>query len=183
MTTGAPAELEVVRSFVNTLDLESGEDAIATGGALGMWLREQGLLDEHDSDPGDEELEAARALREALRRLAATNAGEQLDATAAAVINEVGATSPVQVEVSADGRLWLSPRGRGGRRAIARLLAMAYTAMADGSWERLKPGGNDACQWLFFDRSKNQSRRWCTMETCGNVMNARAYRARRREPD
>src|SRR5207247_1519279 len=29
------------------------------------------------------------------------------------------------------------------------------------------PGSSD-CGWLFLDRSKNASRRWCSMEGCGN---------------
>jgi len=31
------------------------------------------------------------------------------------------------------------------------------------------------CGWLFLDRSKNQSRRWCDMQTCGSAHKARRY--------
>ncbi len=37
--------------------------------------------------------------------------------------------------------------------------------------------GND-CGWLFLDTSKNGSRRWCSMETCGNRAKARRHRER-----
>jgi predicted RNA-binding Zn ribbon-like protein len=40
------------------------------------------------------------------------------------------------------------------------------------------PGAN--CDWLFVDSSKNRSRRWCTMETCGNRAKARRHYARSR---
>ncbi|HXY30657.1 MAG TPA: ABATE domain-containing protein [Gemmatimonadaceae bacterium] len=45
--------------------------------------------------------------------------------------------------------------------------------------ERVKrcPGQGD-CGWLFFDSSKNASRRWCSMETCGTVAKV-AVRQRR----
>jgi predicted RNA-binding Zn ribbon-like protein len=36
------------------------------------------------------------------------------------------------------------------------------------------------CGWLFMDTSKNGSRRWCSMETCGNRAKARRHRARLR---
>jgi predicted RNA-binding Zn ribbon-like protein len=31
------------------------------------------------------------------------------------------------------------------------------------------------CGWFFLDVSKNQSRRWCSMDTCGAVAKARRY--------
>ena len=32
-----------------------------------------------------------------------------------------------------------------------------------------------ACGWFFLDVSKNQSRRWCSMDSCGAVAKARRY--------
>jgi predicted RNA-binding Zn ribbon-like protein len=46
---------------------------------------------------------------------------------------------------------------------------------------RVKECANDSCRWLFLDRSKNRSRRWCLMRDCGNQAKARRFRARRRE--
>ncbi len=37
------------------------------------------------------------------------------------------------------------------------------------------------CRWLFVDRSKNRSRRWCTMEVCGTQAKMRRYVERRAE--
>jgi predicted RNA-binding Zn ribbon-like protein len=39
---------------------------------------------------------------------------------------------------------------------------------------------NDECNWLFVDRSRNHSRQWCDMSSCGNVAKVRRYRARKR---
>jgi predicted RNA-binding Zn ribbon-like protein len=36
------------------------------------------------------------------------------------------------------------------------------------------------CRWLFLDISKNHSRRWCDMETCGNQAKARRHYSRKR---
>ncbi|MPZ98774.1 MAG: hypothetical protein GEU80_05425 [Dehalococcoidia bacterium] len=64
---------------------------------------------------------------------------------------------------------------------LARVLGLAYEAMTDGTWARLKACRNqDDCQWVFLDRSKNRSRVWCSMETCGTTAKVRAYRARQR---
>jgi predicted RNA-binding Zn ribbon-like protein len=35
------------------------------------------------------------------------------------------------------------------------------------------------CRWLFLDKSKNHSRRWCDMKTCGNRVKARRYYRKR----
>ena len=37
----------------------------------------------------------------------------------------------------------------------------------------------DGCGWLFLDRSKNGTRRWCTMRACGNISKARRHYRRR----
>jgi predicted RNA-binding Zn ribbon-like protein len=44
--------------------------------------------------------------------------------------------------------------------------------------ERLKVCPN--CDWLFIDRSRNASRVWCDMHTCGNRAKARRHAERRR---
>lgn len=37
------------------------------------------------------------------------------------------------------------------------------------------------CEWLFLDHSRNRSRRWCDMTTCGNRQKARRHYRRSRE--
>jgi len=51
-------------------------------------------------------------------------------------------------------------------------------AKEEGIWSRLKVCPNEACQWAFYDRSRNRSGRWCMMEVCGNRMKARSFRQR-----
>ena len=40
--------------------------------------------------------------------------------------------------------------------------------MRDGTWGRLKACAEDGCRWAFYDASRNQSGRWCSMAVCGN---------------
>jgi predicted RNA-binding Zn ribbon-like protein len=47
--------------------------------------------------------------------------------------------------------------------------------------KQVKGCGDPTCRWLFLDLSKNHTRRWCDMKTCGNRMKARRYQARLQE--
>jgi predicted RNA-binding Zn ribbon-like protein len=46
---------------------------------------------------------------------------------------------------------------------------------------RLRECANDQCLWLFLDDSKNGTRRWCSMQACGN--RAKAHRHYQRHKD
>ena len=87
-------------------------------------------------------------------------------------------TARLTLAFSGDGSAVLHPDATGVDRALGWILTAAYTAMID-AWPRLKTCGNDECHWAFHDQSKNHSAKWCSMQSCGNRMKARAYRARR----
>ena len=55
----------------------------------------------------------------------------------------------------------------------------AVDLLRSGRFERVKRCPGPGCGWLFFDHSKNNSRRWCDMATCGNRTKGRRHRARR----
>ncbi|MGM7702353.1 CGNR zinc finger domain-containing protein [Pseudalkalibacillus sp. Hm43] len=42
-------------------------------------------------------------------------------------------------------------------------------------WKRVKQCEGDPCGWLFYDTSRNRSRRWCSMADCGNRAKARRF--------
>ena len=44
--------------------------------------------------------------------------------------------------------------------------------------DRVRECAADNCAWLFLDRSKNRSRRWCDMAVCGNRAKVRRFRER-----
>lgn len=155
----APGGLELVCAFVNTADLEEGTDDLAA------WLERQGA---------DDDLAGARAVREALRCLLARNNGVDVDcAEAARALDAAAARAGVSLRFGAGG-------GRlEGSGAVGRVLAAVGTAMADGTWERLKACRSETCRWAFYDHARNRSRTWCSMAVCGNRQKARAYRSRR----
>jgi|KBSMisStaDraftv2_1062788.scaffolds.fasta_scaffold959750_1 predicted RNA-binding Zn ribbon-like protein len=48
--------------------------------------------------------------------------------------------------------------------------------LVSGEWSRLRECASETCGWLFLDKSKNRSRRWCDMKGCGNRAKVRRYR-------
>jgi predicted RNA-binding Zn ribbon-like protein len=58
------------------------------------------------------------------------------------------------------------------------LAAQAVDLLRSGRQHELSRCGH--CRWLFLDTSRNHSRRWCSMSSCGSVMKMRRYRASRR---
>ena len=57
---------------------------------------------------------------------------------------------------------------------LAPVLWSAGDLMVSPDAMRLRHCSNDKCLWLFLDDSKNGSRRWCSMQSCGN--RAKAHR-------
>lgn len=177
-----PRELVAVQALVNTIDLEDNDDRLDSPDALRRFLADHGLLD--PSEPvGPADLAAAIELREALRAMLRVNHGEPLDPDALQVVNRAAAGLPLQVAFDDQGQPVLGPGSAGCRGALAALLAGVAQASAQGTWARLKACSADSCQWAFYDRSKNRSGRWCSMQTCGNRTKTRTYRSRRRGAD
>ena len=59
-------------------------------------------------------------------------------------------------------------------------VAMSAIAILTGlDLARVKECGGAHCGWLFYDRSKNNTRRWCEMEICGNRAKQKRLRTRR----
>jgi predicted RNA-binding Zn ribbon-like protein len=56
----------------------------------------------------------------------------------------------------------------------------AADLLVKGDLTRVRRCGNDTCNWLFLDTSRNRSRQWCVMDDCGNVAKVRRFRAKRR---
>jgi predicted RNA-binding Zn ribbon-like protein len=177
----APGDLALVQAFLNThYDLAGdGGDILDSPKALRRWLSAHELLDDatrHDDDG----LQRVLAVREGLRALALANNDGDLDEKAVDALHEAsrGATSEIRLEP--DGARFVITRPANLDAALGALLAIVARAMIDGSWARLKACPGRDCGWVFFDRSRNQSARWCAMKVCGDREKARAYYERKR---
>jgi len=165
----------VVQAFVNTVDREHGPDLLDDPAGLEAWL-ERHLL---PASVGAGDLEAARDVREALRALLLANNGEPHDPAAQAVLERAARRARLEPAFPPDGAA-LVPHATGVDGALGRILAAAFAAMLDGSWQRLKACPRDVCGWAFYDRSTNASATWCSMRVCGGRVKAGAYYRRRR---
>jgi len=179
----APGGLELVRQFINTAELELGDDEFTDLAALQRWLRARGLIGSRDRlDEGD--LERAVAVREALRQLCEDRgAGGAIDEHAIRALNALPACAQMRVRFDAGGAPRLEPVGTGLDGAFAGLFAIIEHAAAAGTWARLKICADHGCRWAYYDNSKNRSRNWCNMAVCGNRSKAREYRRRQRNPE
>jgi predicted RNA-binding Zn ribbon-like protein len=165
--------LELIRDFVNTADLEDGEERLDGPRALQYWLVFHGLAELRDRATSAD-LEDALALREALRELLRSHTGVEADTEgASALLDDLAAEHGLRIRFVSGS---VSFEARGG---IGGVLVAVASAMADGSWERLKACRSDTCRWAFIDNARNHSRQWCDMKVCGNRAKARAFRERR----
>jgi predicted RNA-binding Zn ribbon-like protein len=175
-TMSAPGDLELVRAFVNTLDIDDRIEELATPAALAAWLKGRGQLRGGSATRAD--LANARRLREALRVLLLANNGVSVRKEAALTLNQAARRAGLGAQFDPGGTSRLEARAGGVDGALGRILAIVSAAMTDGSWSRLKACRADDCRWAFYDRARNRSRHWCSMAVCGNRTKARAYRRR-----
>ena len=74
------------------------------------------------------------------------------------------------------------PQGAALRRPLLTLLREAVEMLASDMARQVQSCANERCGWVFLDTSRNRSRRWCRMASCGNVAKARAHYRRSRVP-
>jgi predicted RNA-binding Zn ribbon-like protein len=175
----APEPLFLVQEFVNTIHFDPGEpteEFLPDAEALRAWLAERGLM-ETDEDVTEGDLRRALDVREGLRSLLLANNGLPLDETQVERLDRASSRAGMRVHFCAEGPR-LVPDAAGVDGAIARLMSVVAGAVAEGTWERLKACPRHDCFWAFYDHSKNRSGKWCSMESCGNVEKAKAYRQR-----
>jgi predicted RNA-binding Zn ribbon-like protein len=172
--------VELVRAFLNTLDVEQGADEIGDRGALRSWLAGRGLAGAR-ARVTDDDVALAHRLRAALRDMVDAHSGRRPGPTALSAVNDVMAALPLRLAFDEAGGAELVAAGDGVRGGLAQLLAAVVVAVGEGHWSRLKLCDEDSCRWAFHDQSKNASKRWCSMSVCGNRAKTRSYRQRRKD--
>lgn len=178
-TRTAPGRLELVREFVNTLDVLPAQEQLVDLDALRRWLADRKLIGARERlEHGD--LERAIAVREALRALLDEGGRGEACADAVRTLNANADSLALHVAFDESGTPALRPLGGGLDRALADLFAVIEHSAVEGTWQRLKVCADPACRWAFYDRSKNHSRSWCDMAVCGNRAKAREFRRRQR---
>ncbi|ONK10320.1 CGNR zinc finger domain-containing protein [Streptomyces sp. MP131-18] len=178
---GPPPSAVLLQDFTNTLDIHLGTDAVPTPAALAAWLAGRGLLPSGARITAAQHaayLTARAGLRELLGLRTAGDADPEVTAAAQRVLDGL----PLLVRLA--GRPVLTPAP--GLRPLAVLAAAWGELVTTGDAARLKRCAETTCGEVFWDVSKNRSRRWCSMSVCGNRAKARRHATRRtpggREP-
>lgn len=179
--------------FANSADWhasEEPEERLTDFAAVQAWGEQAGLLDV-DQSQGYRQLarnqagaqaayERALLLREMIYRVftavAADRAPAQEDLDLLVVFLQIS-LSQAQLMDAGDHFSW---RWSAGDEELAAVLGPVAQAAVDllrnGELDRVGQCADDrGCGWLFYDSSRNKSRRWCSMESCGNRAKAKRY--------
>lgn len=147
---------------------------------LGAWLDER--FDEVDGTASDRELVDALALRAAIARTAtAFSRGEDATVDDVDTINLFAATPDIP-PVLAGGR---RQAGRSRARVGQTLSVMAREAVelfSSEERERIRECAASDCSIVFYDESRSNNRRWCSMQRCGNRAKVRKHRSKEQPP-
>lgn len=165
--------------FVDTVGNRLGsspDDYWKAPSDVARWLAARGLLGS-EVRLTEADRERAVGLRDAIFELLTAHppVDAQLDWFNGELTEALG-----KLELSPDGKLVLV-ESRPFERALM-LVALSAANLATGELAgRVRRCADPECGWLFLDRSKNRSRRWCDMADCGNRAKARRFQERRRE--
>ena len=191
------AEQRLCLEFGNTADWHASEqpaEQLNSYADLASWAQQVGLLTAEQAHRLNETaarqpaeaaivLERAIELREAIyRTFSAIAHGRPAHAADVTLLNAwlSESTGRLQLEQTAAGFAW---RWGGNEAALERMLwpvaRSAAELLVSEDLDQVKECADDrGCGWLFLDTSRNQSRRWCSMESCGNRAKVRRHRSK-----
>jgi predicted RNA-binding Zn ribbon-like protein len=188
---------QLALDFLNTCPVQKGEavELLPDFDALLRWFQAADLLSAREvaslrqqwgeSARAQHVVEAMRELRERLRKeVQARERGGTVRRAAIDELNHLMAEHPMLTRLKASGitsitELWFDPRRPEDLFApVAHSAAMLF---ADVDRNRVRKCGQ--CVLHFYDTSKKGTRRWCSMQLCGNRLKVAAYAARRRTID
>lgn len=167
-------------------DLHTYADLVAWGEAAGLLSADDAaeMLREAARRPADAEETFTRviALREAIYRLFSAIA-----AHTEPPVDDLNAVNDAIATATAHGRLvpmhehfhWQWEHDASALESMTWPVSWSVAELLTSEHlHRVHECAGPDCGWLFIDTSKNGSRRWCSMETCGNRAKARRHRAR-----
>ncbi len=142
---------------------------------------------------------AARSLRESLYRLFSSQAAgrEAAESDLAALNLALGDAlrhSRIERRATPSGKSegdglryawgWAPAPGRSLAAPLRAIARSAAELLTSEELQRVRECAGEHCTWLFLDRSRSRSRRWCSMDSCGNRAKARRHyrRARAKRP-
>jgi predicted RNA-binding Zn ribbon-like protein len=184
--------------FVNTADWHASDhpvEFLTSYSDLVTWSQRVGILTDHQTQrllkeaarrPVDATvvLERAIALREAIYRIFSAISHERPPqatdlATFNAELSEALAQSRIVSTVEGFAWDWAGA-GDPLDQMLWPVMHDAADLLTSEELYRVGQCADDRCGWLFLDTSRNRSRRWCSMEDCGNRAKVRRHYERKR---
>jgi predicted RNA-binding Zn ribbon-like protein len=166
-------DLDLILDFLNTVDLATGADILDDPEAWQSWIDWRGLA--------SAAVEELRPARDALR---ASIDIERPGREAAGIGTHPGAPAGLLVR---GVRVRFGPGTAApalvGDDVLGAVAAAAARLAIRGEWPRIKLCPAEDCREAFYDRSRNKSRTWCDMASCGNREKSRQFRRRARAPE
>jgi predicted RNA-binding Zn ribbon-like protein len=164
--------------FVNTRDPLLAVDAreyLDSPRALLEWGKHVGLLPPQTRlRLSEADLAEAHATRHTLERLFTTPTRADGRSFALAYAQALG-----KAELAQAGASFRFEAASGVEAILLPVLESARELLTGPELARVRRCGAPDCGWLFVDRSRNGTRRWCRMDGCGAREKMRRYRARR----
>jgi predicted RNA-binding Zn ribbon-like protein len=98
-------------------------------------------------------------------------------------LNHAMAEAPARVSLAHSDSLlgWRIETQPTAAGILAPVLWSTADLLAGPDSARLRACANPQCLWLFLDDSKNGTRRWCSMQACGNRAKAHRHYQRQKE--
>ncbi|MFZ0532591.1 MAG: ABATE domain-containing protein [Anaerolineales bacterium] len=184
-------------NFANTKDWHVSEKPVEnlTGYSdLVTWGEQAGLISpefamQMKQLARDQPVDAKRSydfaiqVREALYRIFSLRyAGKPIPEADLALLNSVVREALAHLELTPleDGFRWdWSPEIDGANLILWPVARAAAELLTSDKATRVRVCEDDrGCGYLFIDQTKNHSRRWCSMESCGNRAKARRHYSR-----
>ena len=179
--------------FVNTEPVLDGRrvDLLPDFDSLTAWLQATDALpDPPPRRPSAGSAEGRAVFREALGFRAALRAGAERMAAGKPpgaemlrAVNRVLAGRPAVRELVREGTGWVSrirPVTISARHLLVPIAESAAWLLEQGDPSLVRRCDGPTCVLLFYDTTRNRSRRWCSMDGCGSRAKAAAYYRRTR---
>ncbi|HET9393662.1 MAG TPA: ABATE domain-containing protein [Candidatus Rubrimentiphilum sp.] len=181
--------------FVNSLDWRGRaepEEYLHTYADLLEWAVGAGALTQAQARPLHDAFtkrEAAAALQRAIefreaayRVLRAALARKSAPDADLRRINSVTAQARggSQIRQTRQGFSWNLPEGKNPDIPLSAVALSLSDLLTGDDLQHVRLCGGPECGWLFLDTSKNQKRRWCSMQGCGNRAKARRHYSKTR---
>lgn len=135
--------------------------------------------------PQPQEMVSLLELRRLLQRMAQhVSAGEGCSASDIQQLNLVLSHVPLVRRLSGGNdsgmHLDLISISEGWTEVMGRIAADFAGTLSEGEARRIRYCENPDCLWVFYDDTRNRSKRFCDEKMCGNLMKVRRFRARKK---